>query len=68
MERTMIVPMRTVDQIEYRKALPSLFHISTARKRKFFLLTCGYGSPAVSSPAYAPPGAASSRAARRASS
>ena len=29
--RTMVVPMRTVDQIEYRKKLPSLFFIKTPR-------------------------------------
>ena len=39
--RTMAVPMRTVDQVEYRKALPSLYHLSLARRCKFFLLTCG---------------------------
>ena len=39
--RTMVVPMRTVDQIEYPRKLPSLFFIKTARLCKFFLLTCG---------------------------
>jgi hypothetical protein len=48
--RPMVVPMRTADQIEYPKALPSLFHISTARKCKFFLLTCGTVSSQVARP------------------
>jgi hypothetical protein len=39
--RTMVVPMRTVDQIEYRKKLPSLFFVKPATLCKFFFLSCG---------------------------
>jgi hypothetical protein len=48
--RTMVVPMRTVDQIKYRKKLPSLFFIKTARLCKFFLLTCGAVTSEVARP------------------
>ena len=39
--RRMAVPMRTVDKVDYPKELPSLFHLSTARRCRFYLLTCG---------------------------
>ena len=48
--RKMVVPMRTVDQVDYPKKLPSLFHLSLARRCKFFLLTCGAVFSEVASP------------------
>jgi hypothetical protein len=48
--RTMVVPMRTVDQVKYAKKLPSLFFIKTAKLCKFFLLTCGAVTSEVARP------------------
>jgi hypothetical protein len=39
--RTMVVPMRTADQIKYRTRLPGLAGISVAKKCRFYSLTCG---------------------------
>jgi hypothetical protein len=39
--RTMVVPMRTVDQIKYRTRLPGLAGITVAKICRFYLLTCG---------------------------
>jgi len=39
--RTMVVPMRTVDQIKYRTRLPGLGGLSVAKKCRFWDLTCG---------------------------
>lgn len=39
--RTMVVPMRTVDQIKYPTRLPGLAGISVAKRCRFWDLTCG---------------------------
>jgi hypothetical protein len=39
--RTMAVPMRTVDQVEYAKKLPDPFHLGVAGRCRLYLLTCG---------------------------
>jgi hypothetical protein len=39
--RTMVVPMRTEDQIKYDKRLPGLANISVAKRCRFYDLTCG---------------------------
>lgn len=39
--QTMLVPMRTVDQIKYRTRLPGLSFLSLAKRCRFYSLTCG---------------------------
>lgn len=39
--RTMVVPMRTADQVKYGFRLPNLAHITVAKKCRFYLLICG---------------------------
>jgi hypothetical protein len=39
--RTMVVPMRTADQIKYDTRLPGLAGISVAKECRFYDLTCG---------------------------
>lgn len=39
--RTMVVPMRTVDQIKYSTRLPGLAGINVAKRCRFWDLTCG---------------------------
>jgi hypothetical protein len=48
--RTMVVPMRTADQIRYRTRLPGLAGISVAKKCRFYSLTCGAVFTEVSRP------------------
>lgn len=37
----MVLPLRTVDQVRYRRRLPSLAGISAAGRCRFYDLTCG---------------------------
>jgi hypothetical protein len=39
--RTMVVPMRTAEQVRYRTRLPNLAYATTPQKCKFWWLTCG---------------------------
>jgi hypothetical protein len=48
--RTMAVPMRTVDQVEYAKKLPDPFHLGVAGRCRLYLLTCGSVFTEVSRP------------------
>jgi hypothetical protein len=39
--RTMVVPMRTAQQVKYRTRLPNLAYATTPQKCRFWWLTCG---------------------------
>jgi hypothetical protein len=39
--RTMVVPMRTAEQVKYRTHLPNLAYATTPQKCRFWWLTCG---------------------------